>query len=152
MQVVDGAERSHHLLAADPDGGRTSQGLGVVAQVAADHQQVGVQTRREPPRLVVDPAARSALQPSAVQVGASPVDFDGNPGPQSPGTVNADLTFEFRTWPSVGRIRVQLPPGWAVKAIRLNGVDVTDKPIDFVAGKVVSGLEIEPVKRGDPRL
>ena len=34
-----------------------------------------------------------------------------------------------------------------MKAIRLNGVDVTDKPIEFVAGKDVSGLEIELVKR-----
>ena len=97
-------------------------------------------------RLILDPATRSALSPSAVHVGASPVDFDGNPGPQQPGTVNADLTFEFRTWPSAGRIRVQLPPGWSVKAIRLNGIDVTDKPIDFVEGRVVSGLEIELVR------
>ena len=99
-------------------------------------------------RLIVDGPARSALQPSAIQIGASPVDFDGNPGPSRPGLVKDDLTFAFKTWPSVGQIRVQLPSReWAVKAIRLNSVDVTDKPIDFVAGKEVSGLEIELVKR-----
>lgn len=102
-------------------------------------------------RLLLVPATKSALSPAAVRVSASPVDFDGNPGPQQPGTVNADLTFEFRTWPSTGRIRVQLPPGWSVKAIRLNGSDVTDRPIDFVEGRVVSGLEIELTHRGSVR-
>ena len=99
-------------------------------------------------RLIVDPAARAALSPSSIQIGAVPVDFDGNPGPQRPGTVKDDLIFEFKTWPAVCEIRVTLPSReWSVKAIRLNGVDVTDKPIEFVAGKDVSGLEIELVKR-----
>lgn len=61
--------------------------------------------------LVVDPAARASLNPSMIRLGASPVDFDGNPGPQQPGDAKDDLTFEFRTWPSVGKVRVtiQLP-------------------------------------------
>ena len=99
-------------------------------------------------RLVVDPAARAALVPSQIRVGASPIDFDGNPGPQQSGLVNEDLTFEFRTWPSVGRVRVTpIPPGWSVKAVRLKGIDVTEKGIDFVAGQEISGLEVEIVKR-----
>jgi hypothetical protein len=45
-------------------------------------------------------------------------------------------------------IRVRLPAqAWAVKAVRLNSIDVTDKPIDFVAGKDISGLEIELIAR-----
>jgi hypothetical protein len=30
-----------------------------------------------------------------------------------------------------------------VKAIRLNGVDITDEPIDFKEGEPLSGIEIE---------
>lgn len=99
-------------------------------------------------RLVVNPADRSLLQPSTIQIGASPINFDGNPGPQRPGIVRNDLTFEFRTWPSAGRVRITFQAReWPIKAIRLNGVDVTDKPIDFMEGKELSGLEIELLKR-----
>jgi len=82
---------------------------------------------------------------SSIQIGASSVGLDCCPGPQRPGSLNPDLTFEFRTWPYPGVIR--LPPQWAIKTIHLNGVDVSGKPIDFVEGRVVSGLEIEIVRR-----
>jgi hypothetical protein len=99
-------------------------------------------------RLVVSPADRPSLEPSTIQIAASPINFDGNPGPQRPGIVRDDLTFEFRTWPSAGRIRVTFQGReWPITAIRLNGVDVTDKPIDFIEGKELSGLEVELVKR-----
>jgi hypothetical protein len=69
-------------------------------------------------------------------------DFNGNPGPQLRGTVNDDLTFEFKTWPSIGRIRVDgLPAGWKLGTIRLNGVEA--KTMEFTAGKDVTGIEIE---------
>jgi hypothetical protein len=56
-------------------------------------------------RVVVDAASRQALQPSLIQIGASPIDFDGNPGPSQSGTVREDLTFEFMMWPAAGTIR-----------------------------------------------
>lgn len=102
-------------------------------------------------RVVVDPAVRQTLQPAAITVGASPIEFDGNPGPQKPGALKDDLTFEFKTWPSKGRVRVSPEAAWTIKSIRLNGVDITGKPIDFVEGKVVTGLEIEIVPAGRGR-
>ena len=82
-------------------------------------------------------------------MGGVPIDFNGNPGPSLPGAVQDDLTFEFRTWPALGRLRVNgLPSTWKVKAIRVNGVDATDKSIDFVAGKDVVGIEIELIGSG----
>ena len=95
-------------------------------------------------RIVIGDADRSTLNIGEISVGASPIDFSGNPGPQPPGAVKDDLTFEFGTWPGVGRVRVGgLPRTWIVKAIRVNGIDATDKPIDFVPGKDVIGIEIE---------
>jgi len=97
-------------------------------------------------RLVVNPVDRASLQPSMIQIAASPVDFDGNPGPQRPGNVHDDLTFEFRTWPSTGKIRAFFQgTEWPIKAIRLHGVDVTRTPIDFIEGQEISGIEIELV-------
>ena len=47
-----------------------------------------------------------------------------------------------------GKVRVFIEaPGWTVKAVRLNGTDITDKAIDFVQGKEITGLEIELVRR-----
>jgi hypothetical protein len=59
-----------------------------------------------------------------------------------PGTVKDDLTFEFKTWPSIGRIRVGgLPTGWRIGGIRLNGVEA--KTIELAAGRDVTGIEID---------
>ncbi len=94
-------------------------------------------------RLLVDAADRVALDVRRVSIGASPDPFDGNPGPQRPGSPREDLTFEFQTWPIPGRVRVIIEePGWVVKAIRHNGVDITNKPIDFVQSQEVTGLEV----------
>jgi hypothetical protein len=97
-------------------------------------------------RVVVDSADRSDVPFSTIQIGATPTNSDGNPGPSRPGFAKQDLTFEFRTWPAVSYVRVFIEsPGWVVKAIRLNGADVTDKDLDFRDD--VSGLEIEVVRR-----
>jgi hypothetical protein len=94
-------------------------------------------------RVVVATAGRPAFKPGDVRVGASPIDFDGNPGPQSAGVVTDKLTFEFKTWPSVGKIRVSFAtPGWTVASITRNGANIADKPVTFAEGKVVSGIEI----------
>jgi len=99
-------------------------------------------------RLVVDAAARAAFDPSGVSIRATPADFEGNPGPERPGTVKDDLTFEFRTWPGPHFVRATVPsPSWTVKAIRYNGADVTNSPIDFKEGDAVTGLEIELARR-----
>ena len=94
-------------------------------------------------RVIVSAADRVVFKSGDMTVAAAPVDFDGNPGPQRSGVVSPDLTFEFRTWPSVGKLRFYFAsPGWVVASVRLGGVDITDKPITFTEGRVVSGLEI----------
>jgi len=48
-----------------------------------------------------------------------------------------------RSWPGVGKLRLYfVSPGWAVESVRRGGADITDKPITFTEGKVVSGIEI----------
>ena len=67
------------------------------------HLGAGPDVRVEPVRLVrgtgrviLSPADRAAIEPSAIRIGARPVDFDGNPGPSYSDTVRDDLTFEVR--------------------------------------------------------
>ena len=98
-------------------------------------------------RLIVDSARRS-LRPSDIRISAAPADWNGNPGPQRGGVVRDDFTFEFRTWPGAGYIRLWVgSQEWTAKMIRLNGVDVGEKDIDFRAGREISGLEVVLGKR-----
>jgi len=101
-------------------------------------------------RLILDASQRSLLA-SGITVSGAPSDWDGNPGPQRSGTVNTDLSFEFRTWPGPGYIRVWVgPQEWTTKAVRLGGVEIGQRDIDFRAGEDISGLEVEldkPLRR-----
>ena len=95
-------------------------------------------------RVVIDSDLRSSFVGSQCSIAGAPENFDGNPGPTHPGTVRDDLTFEFASWPGPHYVRVLIYlPGWRVKAIRINGIDIIDKPIDFRDGEPVSGIEIE---------
>jgi hypothetical protein len=123
---------------------KVSQAKVVISGADVPNMRVAPLTMvRATGRLVVDPAERALLDPSSVRVGPLPTPFDGNPGPSRYGTVGSDLTFEFGAWPIPARIRVMIEsPGWLIKAVRHNGVDITDKTIDFVQGKEITGLEV----------
>lgn len=110
---------------------------------AAGVRVVPVQMVRGTGRLIVDASVRDKL-PADMTVSATPVSFDGNPGPQRAGTVQPDLTFEFRTWPGPGKIRVfPEDSGWNIKSVRYKGTDVTATGIDFVEGTDITGIEVE---------
>jgi hypothetical protein len=97
-------------------------------------------------RVIADGTPLTTADLSSMTVGASPIDFDGNPGPQQAGVLKPDMTFDFKTWPSVGRVRVLPEAVWVIKAVRLNGVDVTNG-IEFAEGKEVTGLVVEITRR-----
>ena len=54
-----------------------------------------------------------------------------------------DGSFQLRGLAGRRLLRAgNLPPGWTLKAVRLNGEDVTDSGVEFKPGQDVSGLEI----------
>lgn len=58
--------------------------------------------------------------------------------------MNDDFTFEMKVQPGQRLIRLgPQAPGVSLKAVRLNGVDVTDFGIDFRPNQDVTGLEVE---------
>jgi hypothetical protein len=64
------------------------------------------------------------------------------------GRVNQDGTFELRGIAGPRLIRVQgMPPGWALKSVMVEGVDVTDKGFEFRPGNNVSGVVITLTSR-----
>jgi hypothetical protein len=104
-------------------------------------------------RVVIDESLRQQFQARGVTVGASPLNGDGNPGPQRAGVLREDLTFEFRTWPGQAAVRVLPDNGaWTVKSIRYRGADVTRTGIDFRQGEDITGIEVELVPRSANRI
>lgn len=70
------------------------------------------------------------------------------PGGMRPARVNDDLSFELTLLPGRNRISMlNLPPGWAMRSLRVSSVDVIDEGIDVKAGDTVSGVDVELTNR-----
>ena len=86
---------------------------------------------------------------AAIRVTAPPVDVDSNPMPMFGGS-NVKDTGAFEVDGLVGQ-RVfraaNLPKGWILKSVKVNGEDVTDKGVEFKPGDDVAGIEIELTNR-----
>jgi len=77
--------------------------------------------------------SRTTPKPSDVGLAAIPVDFDLSP-PNSPASaeVHSDWTFEMSGLNGPRRLQlVRTPPGFTLDQIRVNGADVTDRPISL---------------------
>jgi hypothetical protein len=82
---------------------------------------------------------------TGIRVTAPAADVDSNPMPTF-GANNVKDTGAFEIDSLMGsRVfrAANLPKGWFLKRVTLNGEDVTDKGVDFKPGADVSGLEIE---------
>ena len=82
---------------------------------------------------------------AGIRVTAPPVDVDSNPMPMF-GGANVKDTGAFEVDSLIGT-RVfrpaNLPKGWVLKRVRLNGEDVTDKGLEFKPGEEITGFDIE---------
>jgi hypothetical protein len=70
---------------------------------------------------------------SGVRIAAWPVDPIRSPllGADLVTSPKDDWTFELTNLWGSRLVVANLPPGWGLKAVKLDGVDATDKPIDF---------------------
>jgi Carboxypeptidase regulatory-like domain len=57
-------------------------------------------------------------------------------------SVNGSFELRGLTGPTLFRV-AGAPSGWTLKAVRLDGADITDTPHEFKGGETVAGLEIE---------
>ena len=79
-----------------------------------------------------------------LRISAVPADQD-NPLSMFGGStsVTADGTFELRGLAGPRLFRVaNIPAGWVLKAVKLNGADITDTGIDIRSSEAISGLEV----------
>lgn len=94
-------------------------------------------------RVILDSAQAQSLPNTPLSLISMPRDQMIMGGFQ-PTRVADDLSFELIA--TIGRNSINvmnLPPGWSVRAIRINGLDVIDEGIDVKASENVTGVELE---------
>jgi 5-hydroxyisourate hydrolase-like protein (transthyretin family) len=95
-------------------------------------------------KIVLDDSSAPPPTGQQVRVTAIPIEFDSAPvgGGPPPSETRADLTFEVAKLNGMRRLFVNVSsPGWALKKITLNDLDITDAPVDFRT-KDVEGVEV----------
>lgn len=82
--------------------------------------------------------------PSAgIRINAVAADVDVPPMGGAGATVKDDGSFQVRGLSGRRLLRVgNLPPGWTLKSVSLNGDDITDAGAEFRNGQEVTGLEV----------
>ena len=98
-------------------------------------------------QVVVQPAsAATGIKPSDVSVNAMAKDPDAPMmfmGGKMRDRLDDDWTFELKAVQSPVLIRTfRMPAGYSLKAVLLNGTDVTDTGIAFKPGEPVTGLQV----------
>jgi len=81
---------------------------------------------------------------SDIELTAVPIDFDLAPAQLAHGDIQPDWTFWLRGVSGTRRLLpTRLPPGWALRAVRVNGVDATDRPLVFDgSGRSTADVEL----------
>jgi protocatechuate 3,4-dioxygenase beta subunit len=149
--VAGAAPGTYHLRANGPTGTGATQPESLLGVVTLDADDVSgvvltpVQPATITGRILFDPPGRS-VEPSAVRVVANPIGtssrvwfpVDGRP------VINDDFTFEAKAAPGGTRISAYVATGseWAIKAVTLDGRDITREPIELASGATVKGIDI----------
>lgn len=86
---------------------------------------------------------------SGIRISAPAIDVDNNPMPSlGMGQVKETGAFEIENLVGSHTLRpANLPRGWVLKRVTLNGEDVTDRGIAFRPGDDVNGIDIELTNR-----
>jgi hypothetical protein len=128
---------------ADMSGWASGQ-VTVAGEDVTGVQLTGMRSTTGTGRVVVNADSKS-LPITSIRLMATPAHPEDNMMAGLGGvTVKDDYTFELKARPGVALIRaMSLPPGWALKAVRQRGSDVTDAGIEFRPNEEVTGIEVE---------
>jgi hypothetical protein len=96
-------------------------------------------------RIMLEGGALPELPTAGMTVTAAPVDPDNTPrftSATATGRVADDFTFERTGLTRWQRIGMQLPAGWALASVMVNGVEAIDTGLDFKNGERITGAEL----------
>jgi hypothetical protein len=98
-------------------------------------------------RVIIDPAQAQSLPAAPITLVATGDDAQMMRG-FNPVRVADDLSFELPATPGRNRINpTNLPPGWTMRSVRTNSIDVTNEGIEVKPGENVTGVEVELTNR-----
>ena len=147
--TINGLSPGDYTVRAQSFNATTTEPEGAMAKVSVNGEDitdlhiVGVKPSTARGRLVVDPGAASAL-PSNLMLIANSIEPGNFAMGTQPGHVSDDGTFEMKAAAGKARIvMINAPAGWAIRAVRVNGVDVTDNGIDFKPNEDVNDVDVE---------
>jgi protocatechuate 3,4-dioxygenase beta subunit len=118
-----GAEGEFGTLPVSVDGSDISD---LVVQTSAGSSIAG--------RITFDTFSGPVPRIASNQIEVVPVPIDADRSPAVPGSadIHQDWTFEVNGVNGPRRLQLpRVPPGWALKEVRVHGIDVTDRPLDF---------------------
>jgi protocatechuate 3,4-dioxygenase beta subunit len=94
-------------------------------------------------QVVTDSPQSPAIRPDQVNIAARSArpDQPGMPGAANV-RLNPDWTFTVTGLFDPVLFRANVPQGWMLKQVTLNGQDITDTPLEFTAGQTVNGLQV----------
>jgi hypothetical protein len=94
--------------------------------------------------VTTDDGSAPSFRPDQVQIFAQPAEVAMNVMGGGPTRVNDDYSFEMTALSDRRLIRASAGAvsGWYLKAVMLDGEDVTDKGVEFTPGRAYEGLEV----------
>jgi hypothetical protein len=94
--------------------------------------------------VTTDDGSAPSFRPDQVQIFAQPAEMTINVMGGGPTRVNDDYSFEMTALSDRRLIRASAGAisGWYLKAVMLDGEDVTDKGVEFTPGRAYEGLEV----------
>ena len=146
MQVMTSTQGDNVMVfrAVSMGGGESESGSTPLAVAGEDVSGIVLTTSKggsATGHLVFDGPKPQSL--GSIRIMSMPVDSEGPTLGGGAATAKDDGTFELKGLMGPRLIRLSAPPGWTLKAVRLNGTDVTDVGTEFKTGETTSGLEVE---------
>jgi thiol-disulfide isomerase/thioredoxin len=98
-------------------------------------------------RVLFEGGSMSAAERAAIRITTVGTPPEGG-APPAIAKMTADGRFQLRDVFGLQVIRLEhLPSGWVLQAVRLNGEDITNKPIDFTGAGPLGGISITAISR-----
>ena len=99
-------------------------------------------------RIAIDGSTAVPFRPQDLQLYTLPVGFVDVPVGRGVGQVSQDWSFAIRGMGEGQLIRLLgLPEEWTLRAVLIDGRDVTDQPLELPAGETTTGFTIEVTNR-----
>jgi protocatechuate 3,4-dioxygenase beta subunit len=93
-------------------------------------------------RIITENGTAPDIPPDRIRIAARPLTGGSSRPTMGSGEVKDDLAFSATAIVGPARLRVTLPDRWMVKAVRHDGREIGDAPIEMKSGEELSGVQV----------